>query len=163
MRRVWNIGIIKQANRLKMSLNGKNFQNVDTDNEAILKSLIKERIVIMDGAMGTMIQKYNLDEKDYRGERFKNFKNPLKGNNDLLSITQPKIISEIHKKYSKNMARNHTKTAKNRRKSRLVAPLGDPGALLGAPGAPSGVQGRKSCEKHGSFPLSRDLFWNTFR
>ena len=46
-----------------------------------------------------MIQKYNLDEKDYRGERFKNFKNPLKGNNDLLSITQSKIISEIHRKY----------------------------------------------------------------
>ena len=60
--------------------------------------------------------------------------------------------TEIHKKYSKNMARDHPKTAKNRRKSRPVAPLGDPGALLGAPGAPSGVQGRKSDEKHGSFP-----------
>ena len=60
--------------------------------------------------------------------------------------------TEIHKKYSKNMARDHPKTAKNRRKSRPVAPLGDPGALLGAPGAPPGVQGRKSDEKRGSFP-----------
>ena len=67
-----------------------------------MKSLfnaLNNKILVLDGAMGTMIQKYNLDEKDYRGERFKNFKNPLKGNNDLLSITQPKIISEIHKKY----------------------------------------------------------------
>ena len=48
------------------------------------------------------------------------------------------------------MARDHSKTAKNRRKSRLVAPLGDPGALLGTPGAPSRVQGRKSDEKRGS-------------
>ena len=50
------------------------------------------------------------------------------------------------------MARDHPKAATNRRKSRPVAPLGDPGALLGAPGAPSGVQGRKSDEKHGSCP-----------
>ena len=67
-----------------------------------MKSLInalENKILVLDGAMGTMIQKYNLNEKDYRGERFKNFKNPLKGNNDLLSITQSKIISEIHKKY----------------------------------------------------------------
>ena len=65
--------------------------------------------------------------------------------------TTPHI--EINKKYSKNRAREHPKTAKNRRKSRPVAPLGDPGALLGAPGAPSGVQRRKSDEKRGSFPL----------
>ena len=64
--------------------------------------------------------------------------------------TTPHI--EVHKKYSKNMARGHPKTPQNRRKSRPVAPLGDPGALLGAPGAPSGVQGRKSDEKHGSCP-----------
>ena len=49
--------------------------------------------------MGTMIQAYNLEEKDFRGERFKNYESPLKGNNDLLSITQPKIIEEIHRKY----------------------------------------------------------------
>ena len=71
--------------------------------------------------------------------------------------------TEIHKKYLKNMAQDHPKTAKNRRKSPPVAPLGDPGALLGAPGAPSGVQGRKSYEKRGSFPPVPDLFWSTFR
>ena len=67
-----------------------------------MKSLInalENKILVLDGAMGTMIQNYNLDEKDYRGERFKNFNNPLKGNNDLLSITQPKLISKIHRKY----------------------------------------------------------------
>ena len=64
-----------------------------------LYDVIKERILVLDGAMGTMIQAYNLKEEDFRGERFKNYPTPLKGNNDLLSITQPKIISEIHKKY----------------------------------------------------------------
>ena len=66
----------------------------------LIKNLvIKERILVLDGAMGTMIQTYNLKEEDFRGERFKNYLSPLKGNNDLLSITQPQIISEIHKKY----------------------------------------------------------------
>ena len=64
-----------------------------------LYDVIKERILVLDGAMGTMIQTYNLKEEDFRGERFKNYSSPLKGNNDLLSITQPQIISEIHKKY----------------------------------------------------------------
>ena len=64
-----------------------------------LYDVIKERILVLDGAMGTMIQTYNLKEEDFRGERFKNYLSPLKGNNDLLSITQPQIISEIHKKY----------------------------------------------------------------
>ena len=64
-----------------------------------LYDVIKERILVLDGAMGTMIQAYNLKEEDFRGERFKNYPTPLKGNNDLLSITQPQIISEIHKKY----------------------------------------------------------------
>ena len=62
---------------------------------------ITDRILIIDGAMGTMIQKYNLSEEDYRGERFTDFNAPngLKGNNDLLSITQPHIIREIHEQY----------------------------------------------------------------
>ena len=60
---------------------------------------INKRILVLDGAMGTMIQAYNLQEKDFRGERFNNYESPLKGNNDLLSITQPKIIEEIHRKY----------------------------------------------------------------
>ncbi|GAB4487285.1 MAG: hypothetical protein OHK0045_07550 [Raineya sp.] len=61
--------------------------------------ILKERILVLDGAMGTMIQQYKLTEEDYRGERFKNFPHDLKGNNDLLSITQPHIIKEIHRKY----------------------------------------------------------------
>jgi 5-methyltetrahydrofolate--homocysteine methyltransferase len=64
-----------------------------------LKREAKERILILDGAMGTMIQRYKLDEKGYRGERFKDFPRDLKGNNDLLVLTQPKIISEIHNAY----------------------------------------------------------------
>lgn len=62
-------------------------------------SILKKRILILDGAMGTMIQRYNLSEKDYRGKRFENFHKDVKGNNDLLVLTQPQIISEIHKKY----------------------------------------------------------------
>lgn len=57
--------------------------------------------MIIDGAMGTMIQRYRLEEKDYRGERFKDWSKDVKGNNDLLSITQPHIIEEIHKQYLK--------------------------------------------------------------
>ena len=64
-----------------------------------LQELLKERILIIDGAMGTMIQRYKLQEEDYRGERFKNWPKDVKGNNDLLSITQPHIIEEIHGLY----------------------------------------------------------------
>jgi 5-methyltetrahydrofolate--homocysteine methyltransferase len=60
---------------------------------------LKNRILVLDGAMGTMIQRYDLDEKQFRGERFAGFPHDLKGNNDLLSITQPQIIKEIHKNY----------------------------------------------------------------
>ncbi len=64
-----------------------------------IEEILKEKILILDGAMGTMIQQYNFTEEDFRGERFKDFPVPLKGNNDLLSITQPEAIKEIHKKY----------------------------------------------------------------
>jgi 5-methyltetrahydrofolate--homocysteine methyltransferase len=64
-----------------------------------LENLLKERVLILDGAMGTMIQKYKLEDADYRGERFKDWKHPLKGNNDLLVLTKPTVIEEIHKKY----------------------------------------------------------------
>ena len=64
-----------------------------------LKKILKDRILVLDGAMGTMIQKHKLEEKDYRGERFEDHPHPLQGNNDLLSITQPDIIKEIHKAY----------------------------------------------------------------
>ncbi len=64
-----------------------------------ISDLLNDRILILDGAMGTMIQSYNLSEEDYRGDRFKNYDSDLKGNNDLLSITQPRIIKEIHSKF----------------------------------------------------------------
>ncbi len=66
---------------------------------AALKREARERILMLDGAMGTMIQRYKLDEAGYRGARFKDFKRDLKGNNDLLVLTQPTIISEIHNAY----------------------------------------------------------------
>ena len=60
---------------------------------------LEKRILVLDGAMGTMIQEYNFSEEDYRGERFKDFPHPIKGNNDILSLTQPDAIRTIHKKY----------------------------------------------------------------
>lgn len=67
----------------------------------ILQDLLKERILVLDGAMGTMIQRHNLKEEDFRGERFKNHPHDLKGNNDLLSLIQPEIIKNIHREYLK--------------------------------------------------------------
>lgn len=64
-----------------------------------IQKILKERILVLDGAMGTMIQRYNFSEEDYRGERFKDFHMPLKGNNDLLTLTQPTAIKEIHAAY----------------------------------------------------------------
>lgn len=64
-----------------------------------IREALEERILVIDGAMGTMIQRYRLTEADYRGERFKNWHCDVKGNNDLLSITRPDIIKEIHKQY----------------------------------------------------------------
>lgn len=64
-----------------------------------IQQLIKKRILILDGAMGTMIQRYGLREEDFRGERFKNADGQLKGNNDLLCLTRPDVIREIHQKY----------------------------------------------------------------
>ena len=60
---------------------------------------LQKRILILDGAMGTMLQDYDFSEEDYRGERFKDYPTSLKGNNDLLSLTQPAAIAEIHRKY----------------------------------------------------------------
>lgn len=67
--------------------------------ETRLRKLLNERILMIDGAMGTMIQRYRLEEKDYRGDRFKDWHTDVKGNNDLLCITQPQIIKAIHKEY----------------------------------------------------------------
>src|SRR5262245_26301170 len=70
-----------------------------SDRTALLDSLLKRRILILDGAMGTMIQGYRLSEADYRGSRFRDHSHDLKGNNDLLTLTQPQIIREIHDQY----------------------------------------------------------------
>ena len=64
-----------------------------------IQQLIRERILVLDGAMGTMIQQYNLSEVDFRGERFKDIPGQLKGNNDLLCLTRPEVIEDIHRKY----------------------------------------------------------------
>ncbi|MBA3971327.1 MAG: methionine synthase, partial [Bacteroidetes bacterium] len=66
-----------------------------------IRKELEKRILVIDGAMGTMIQQYKLEEKDYRGKRFSDWHKDLKGNNDLLSITQPVIIKTIHKEYLK--------------------------------------------------------------
>ena len=68
-------------------------------NTSELYKALSERILVLDGAMGTMLQRYNFTEEDYRGERFKDWEHSLKGNNDLLSLTQPKAIEEVHRKY----------------------------------------------------------------
>ncbi|MEW5676951.1 homocysteine S-methyltransferase family protein [Flavobacterium enshiense] len=64
-----------------------------------INEAIKERILVLDGAMGTMLQRYKFEEEDFRGERFKDFQHPLKGNNDLLSLTQPEAVKEVHRAY----------------------------------------------------------------
>ena len=64
-----------------------------------IKKALQHRILILDGAMGTMLQRYNFSEEDFRGERFKDYPSSLKGNNDLLSLTQPQSIADIHRKY----------------------------------------------------------------
>lgn len=64
-----------------------------------IQDILKERILVIDGAMGTMIQRHILTEDDFRGEKFKNHSHPLKGNNDILSITRPDIIKDIHSQY----------------------------------------------------------------
>jgi 5-methyltetrahydrofolate--homocysteine methyltransferase len=64
-----------------------------------IEQILKKRILVIDGAMGTMIQRHTLTEEDFRGERFKNHQYPLKGNNDVLSITRPDIIKDIHRQY----------------------------------------------------------------
>ena len=68
-------------------------------NKPNIKELLKERIFVLDGAMGTMIQKYNLTEKDYRGEKFKDHSCSLRGNNDVLALTRPDVLREIHASY----------------------------------------------------------------
>lgn len=73
--------------------------NIRPDQTQQLQQLLEQRIFILDGAMGTMIQKHKLEEADYRGERFKDWHTPVAGNNDLLVLTQPELIKNIHKEY----------------------------------------------------------------
>ena len=69
------------------------------ETENLLRTHLEERILLLDGAMGTMIQRHGLTEKDYRGERFADWPSEVKGNNDLLCLTQPQIIRAIHEQY----------------------------------------------------------------
>lgn len=68
-------------------------------NKPNIKDVLKNRILVLDGAMGSLIQEYKLSDADYRGEKFKDFPHEVKGNNDMLSITRPDVIKEIHAKY----------------------------------------------------------------
>ena len=67
--------------------------------KTLFEAELAKRILVLDGAMGTMIQSYKLEEADYRGEQFADWPSDLKGNNDLLSLTQPDILQQIHEKY----------------------------------------------------------------
>src|ERR1035437_4900937 len=64
-----------------------------------LPEILQKRIMLLDGAMGTMIQRFKLSEAQYRGERFKDFHGDVKGNNELLSLTRPDVITSIHERY----------------------------------------------------------------
>src|ERR671914_858422 len=64
-----------------------------------LEALLRERILLLDGAMGTMIQRARLAEEDYRGMRFRDWPREVRGNNDLLSLTQPRLVRDIHSQY----------------------------------------------------------------
>ena len=72
---------------------------VKSDSYSIIEKRLAENVLILDGAMGTMIQAYKLEEQDYRGDRFEDWNSDVKGNNDLLSLTQPKIIKDIYSAY----------------------------------------------------------------
>ena len=65
----------------------------------MIKDLLKNKILTIDGAMGTMVQSFELDESDFRGDRFSDHKSDLKGNNDVLVLTQPELVSKIHRAY----------------------------------------------------------------
>lgn len=79
------------TNPLEIQIRKDNFQK--------LHEVVNKRILVIDGAMGTMLQRYKLGEKDYRGDRFADFHRDLKGNNDLLCLTQPQYVEEVHKAY----------------------------------------------------------------
>src|SRR5688572_8318581 len=84
--------------RVKPPMNNS-FASAQAQRAASLHKLFAERIVVLDGAMGTMIQKHRLDEAAYRGERFADWKSDLKGCNDLLVLTRPQVIADIHREF----------------------------------------------------------------
>ena len=96
---------------------------------ATLKKAANERILIIDGAMGTMIQQHKLGESHYRGERFQDHSKDVKGNNDLLVLTQPEIIEEIHSKYLA-CERRHHRNQYVQRAAHLDGRLSDAGSGL---------------------------------
>ena len=71
----------------------------DTTSQNVLADLLRRRILVLDGAMGTMIQRYELEEADFRGDASQDHAKDLKGNNDLLVLTRPDVIGEIHREY----------------------------------------------------------------
>lgn len=73
--------------------------HTETNSQTLLEKLLKTRVLVLDGAMGTMIQRHKLTEEDFRGEQFADHPCPLKGNNDMLSLTQPELIKDIHRAY----------------------------------------------------------------
>ena len=72
---------------------------MQADRREELRDLLESRILLLDGAMGTMVQRHKLGEADYRGERFRDWASDVKGNNELLSLTRPDVIRDIHEKY----------------------------------------------------------------
>src|SRR5215470_2725652 len=80
-------------------MNGKSVTKQMSKTEALLRDLAREKILVLDGAMGTMIQALQFDEAAFRGARFADFHRDLRGNNDLLILTQPKAIEDIHAAY----------------------------------------------------------------
>ena len=110
----------------------------------LLHSLLAQRILILDGAMGTMIQRYKLGEADYRGERFADFAHDLKGNNDLLCLTQPQIIRHIHAEYL-DAGRRHPRDQHLQRHLDFHGglPHGTPGARAQRGRRPAGARGRR--------------------
>ena len=79
-----------------------------------IETELQKRILVLDGAMGTMLQQYNFTEEDFRGERFKEYPSSLIGNNDLLSLTQPKAIAEVHSDLKTNSKVGVTRFAPHR-------------------------------------------------
>ena len=112
---------------------------------AALEALLRQRILVLDGAMGTMIQAYLLQEADFRGERFADWHKDLRGNNDLLALTRPDIIQDLHAAYLEagaDILETNTLHDERHRDGRLRHGVAGPGAERGG-GAPRARGGRR--------------------